>query len=96
MSQDGRKEREKGMQSINRERKDQVGRCKRTGSRQADYRDQNAIVNTGRSAPFLSREERAGRRRDGSSVAHCKAQPGNMQRPSPATMSRVCLFEELI
>jgi hypothetical protein len=42
----GETERGKGMQSINQERRVSVDRCKRTESRQADYRDQNAIFNT--------------------------------------------------
>lgn len=42
----GETKRGKDMQSINQERRASVDRCKRTESRQADYRDQNAIFNT--------------------------------------------------
>lgn len=42
----GETERGKGMQSINQKRRASVDRCKRVESRQADYRDQNAIFNT--------------------------------------------------
>lgn len=79
----GEKEREKGHAEHKPGEEDQVDRCKRTESRQADYRDQNAVFNTGPSAPFLSREERAGRRRDRSSLAHRKAQPRACSTPPP-------------
>lgn len=76
----GKKERGKGMQSMNQKRKDPVDRWKKTESRQADYRDQNAIFNTGRPAPFLRRGQGEGGTAPPSTL---QGSARSMQHPSP-------------